>query len=454
MPDYSSSQADVSFFQAHCQGGKSQIASFGLDIKNEGGTRGGVGLTKSARQQYGTHDDSVTVAQSKTNEGGRTMQRTVERITALGLSIILTLALLACSREYQPPPPAKVQVVAEVVASVDVPVLLEFVGVTESSRSVEVRARVEGHLQRKTFTEGTLIREGTPLFQIDTKPFAVAVESTAAAVREREGALLNAQWVLERLRQLLQENAASRKDVDDAASAEKSAIATLAAARAELLRAQASLAAASISAPLTGLVGKAAVSEGSYINPAVNGLLTTVSQVDPIWANFSVSESEWERFFEDIKVGRIKMSNRDGFDVEMLLASGRPVTAKGKVNFASPALDPQTGTFSIRAAFANADMSVRPGQTVRIRLMGAIRPQAIALPQSAILQGQSGKYVYVVTAGAKVEARPVTVGEWSGDRWIIRNGLKVGEKVVVSGMARLEPGAEVTEVAAGAQTLK
>lgn len=356
----------------------------------------------------------------------------------------LTLAgmtvLAACSPQGQPPAPPPVEVTLLEVTPRDVPLNLQYVGQTESSRQVEIRARVDGYLQKKFYTEGDVVREGAPLFQIDPRPMQVPADSASAAVKDKENGLRNARTALERMQRLQAENAVSRKDLEDAIANEKSAAAALMASQAEESRTGMNLSYAHITSPLTGLAGRTNLAEGSYINPGANGLLTTVAQINPIWVNFSISENEWLRFTDEVKQGSLRFPANFNFNVEMVLSDSRTVISHGKINFASPSVDAQTGGWAIRATFPNADFSVRPGQFVRVRLKGAERPNAILVPQRAIMQGQSGKFVYVVTAENKADIRPVEVGDWYGDEWFVTAGLKGGERIVVGGIVKVQPG--------------
>lgn len=363
---------------------------------------------------------------------------TEERIL---LPFIGALLATACGPQGEAPAPPPAEVTVTVIRPRDIPITLQYVGQTESSRLVEIRARVEGFLQKKYYGEGTMVRQGDPLFQIDPRPLKAQADSAAATLQDKENWAQNARKTQERLQPLLAENAISKKDFDDAVAAEKSAAAALAASRAEHARAGMNLSYAHITAPLTGIAGRANLAEGTYINPSVNGLLTTVAQVDPIWVNFSISENEWLRYRDEVERGSLHFPKDFEFEVEMLLSDGRIFPGRGKVDFAAPSVDTQTGTYAVRATFANKDMAISPGQFVRVRLHGIVRPNAILVPQSAILQGQTGKFVYVVSPDHKAEIRPVEVGDWHGEDWFVSRGLKEGEQVVVSGIARVQPGA-------------
>lgn len=377
----------------------------------------------------------------------------------LKISLVLAgfLLLAGCGPQGGPAPVAvpPTEVTAVAVTPRDVPISLLYVGQTESSRLVEIRARVDGYLLKKFYNEGVVVRQGDPLFQIDPRPLQVVAEAASAAVKDKENLAQNARQTLDRLKLLVAENAVSRKDTDDALTAEKSAGAALAASKADQSRAEMNLSYARLTSPLTGLAGRSNLAEGSYVNPAANGLLTTVAQIDPIWVNFSISENEWQRFADESKRGALRFPANFDFDVEMILSDGRTLPTRGKINFAAPSVDTQTGTYAIRATFANADLGVRPGQFVRVRLNGAVRPGAILVPQRAVMQGQTGKFVYVVTQDNKAEVRPVEVGDWLGDEWFINSGLKGDEQIVVGGIVKVQPGTPLKIVpATPAETAK
>lgn len=356
------------------------------------------------------------------------------------LPLIGALLTAGCGLQGETPAPPPTEVTTAVIRPRDIPITLQYVGQTESSRLVEIRARVDGYLQKKYYDEGTMVRQGDPLFQIDPHPLKAQADSAAATLQDKENWAQNARKTQERLQPLLAENAISKKDFDDAVAAEKSAAAALAASRAEHSRAGMNLSYARITAPLTGIAGRANLAEGTYINPGINGLLTTVAQVDPIWVNFSISENEWLRYRDEVERGTLRFPKDFEFEVEMLLSDGRTFPSRGRVNFASPSVDPQTGTYAVRAVFPNKDMTISPGQFVRVRLNGIIRPNAILVPQSAIMQGQAGKFVYVAGPDHKAEIRPVEVGDWHGEDWFVTSGLKEGEQVAVSGVAKIQPG--------------
>ncbi len=352
-----------------------------------------------------------------------------------------------------PPAPAPIEVRAVTVIANDTPVSFEYTGQTESSQTVEIRARVDGYLQKRLYKEGAIVERGAPLFQIDPKQLTAKVQGAGAKLQQAESKLLSAQQTLQRLKPLVAEEAVSQKDMDTAIAAEKEAMSEVSSARADLSTNELNLGYANLVSPIKGQAGKASMAEGSFVSGGQSSLLTTVSALDPIFVNFNMSENEWLSYSEDMKKGTLRMPEEGAFVVQLVLSNGRELPTRGKLNFSSELVDPQTGLYDIRASFSNRDMELSPGQYVRVRLLGASRPNALLVPQRAVMQGQKGKFVYVVGAGDKAEVRPLTVGEWVGNQWLVTAGLKSGERVVTDGMLKVQPGA-VLKVSVDAQKSK
>jgi membrane fusion protein (multidrug efflux system) len=308
---------------------------------------------------------------------------------------------------------------------------------------VNIQARVSGFLDRRLYTEGAMVRKGQVLFQIDPKPFQVQMAQAKAAVSKQETALEEARLELQRIKPLAEENALSKRDLDNANSRYKSELAQLEQAKAQLETARLNLSYTTITSPVSGITGAAQQTEGTYISPQ-NSLLTTVSTLSPMWVNFSLSENEMQRYRQELAKGTLKTPEGGKYQVEVILSDGTPFPHTGTITFASPTFNSDTGTFLIRASLENPEGVLRPNQFVRVRLKGAIRPNALLLPQRAVQQGPKGHFLWVVGKDKKVEQRPVTVGEWEGTHWLIYEGVKGGESVVVDGGIALRPGILVT----------
>jgi membrane fusion protein (multidrug efflux system) len=319
-------------------------------------------------------------------------------------------------------------------------VTLEYTGQTAGSREVEVRARVTGILLKRNFVEGGPVKQGQSLFTIDPAQFEAAAARAEADVAAAEARLDQAQRNAARLKPLYAEKAVSQKEYDDAVSGEAIGAADLKAARARLVEARLNLSYTKVEAPVSGVAGRALPSEGTLVS-GPNVLLTTVTQVNPIWVNFGIPDNEQARLRKDAEAGRLSLPKN--FEVELRLGDGSAYPKKGKLSFEDVRISLTTGTREARAEVPNPDGSLRPGQFVRVVLHGASRPNAVTVPQRAVLEGPQGKFVYVVDDKSTAQPRPVQAGDWVGDRWVITEGLKGGELVIVDGLMKLGPGAPV-----------
>ncbi|MCX8026926.1 MAG: efflux RND transporter periplasmic adaptor subunit [Thermodesulfovibrionales bacterium] len=331
------------------------------------------------------------------------------------------------------------------VAPSSIPIEYEFIAQTESSRLVEIRSRVDGFLEKRVYNEGDLVKEGDVMFLMDKKPFEATLQQAKGELSQQEARLINAQATLNRIKPLAEKNAMSKKDLDDAIANEQSAKAAVITAQGKLKQAELNLSYTTITSPVTGISSKARKQEGSYIS-ATDNLLTTVSQLDPIYINFSVSEYDMLRLNDDIKSGSIVFPKRDKVFVEIKLADGKIFPYKGNVNFAEPSYNTETGTFMVRAEVKNPKGDLRPGQFVRVKILGVYKPNSIIVPQRAVLQTAQGNIVFVVDGQSKAQVRPVRTGELIGDKWLIKEGLRGGDKVVVDGVIKLSPGIPVKAI--------
>jgi membrane fusion protein (multidrug efflux system) len=352
---------------------------------------------------------------------------------------LLLLLLAACQEQQTAPAFPPPEVTVQHVEAKTIPIEWEFVGQTESSRLVEIRTRVEGVVDKRLFEEGTLVRKGQVLYQLDDRSFAAALQGEKGNLAQQEAKQKNAKRNEERLKYLISEKAVSQKDLDDAVSALAEADAAVLTAKANVTTAELNLSYATIKSPLTGLTSQSKKADGSFISPGQDGLLTTVTQTDPMWVKFSSSETRLLKVSEAVMKNQLLMPESNNFVVELHLADGSVYPVKGSMNFSDKQYSTDTGTREFRATFANPDMRLVPGQFVRVKLKGANRPNAILVPQPAVLQGQQGKYVYVVGPDNKAEIRPVEMGDWYNDDWIVESGLKSGELVIVNGVSHVVP---------------
>ena len=318
----------------------------------------------------------------------------------------------------------------------------EFPAQTAGSREVEVRARVTGILHKRNYEEGARVAAGQSLFTIDPVPFEAALARAEADVVAAEAQFNQASRNAKRYKPLWETKAVSQKEHDDAVSAEEIAAAQLKAAKARLTEAKLNLSYTRVESPIPGVTSRALKSEGSLVSgPDV--LLTTVTQTDPMYVNFGLSESEQTRLARDAAAGKLQLPKDGKFEVVLRFEDGTTYAKPGRLAYSDVRVSGSTGTSDARAEVPNADGRLRPGQFVRAILKGAVRPEAIAVPQRAVMEGPQGKMVYVLGADSKAEPRPVTVGEWSGTDWIILEGLKPGDKVIVDGLMKVFPGSAV-----------
>ncbi len=332
-----------------------------------------------------------------------------------------------------------------------VPLTLEYTGQTAGWREVEVRARVTGILLHRNYQEGRRVAAGHSLFTIDPAPYEAARARAEADVASAEARLLRARRDAARLKPLFEAKAVSQKEYDDAVSAEAVAEADLKGARARLTEARLDLGYTRVEAPITGIAGRALRSEGNYVSgPDV--LLTTVTQIDPIYVLFGIPDEERLKLQREVEAGRLVQPKNGAFQVSVKLAEGGVYENSGTLTFSDVRVSDTTGTTEARAEIPNPDDLLRPGQFVRVILKGAERPDAILVPQRAVLEGPQGKFVYVVNGEAKAEPRPVVVGDWHEKDWIITGGLNPGDQVVVDGVMKIGPGAPVRVVDANAPT--
>ncbi|HEY2024674.1 efflux RND transporter periplasmic adaptor subunit [Paraburkholderia sp.] len=360
------------------------------------------------------------------------------------LLAIAAIALLASCKKAPPPPKAaEPEVTVMTVTQQDTPVDFEFTAQTQSSREVEIRSRVDGFLDKRVYVEGQMVKTGQTMFQMDQKPFEAALQTAKGQLAQQQARHEVAKSNLARVEPLAAQNALSKKDLDDAVGNEKQSAAAVIAAKGEVDTALLNLGYTTIKSPLTGLSSFARQQDGSYVTATSNGLLTYVYQLDPMWVNFSISENEMLRYRDQIAAGRLKFPAHNDFIVHLVLADGTTFADQGHIDFANPAFNTETGTFLVRAVFANPKGVLRPGQFVRARVSGAIRPNATLVPQRAVLQGSKSHFVWVVDDQQKAHQRVIEVGDWRAEQWFVSDGLKAGERIVVDGALRVTADAQL-----------
>jgi membrane fusion protein, multidrug efflux system len=366
------------------------------------------------------------------------------RVFVWAMLMPLALAVTACKKQAGGPAPQAPEVTVMTVEGHTTPVTFEFVAQTQSSREVEIRARVEGFLDKRLYTEGTLVKEGQTMFQMDRKPFEASLQTAQGQLAQQQARLTVTKANLARVRPLEAANAVSKKDLDDAIGNEKQAEAAVISAQGEVTNAKLNLSYTTIKSPLTGLSSYARMQEGSYLSAGNSSLLTYVSQLDPIWVNFSLSENEMLSYRDQTAKGLLRQPEDRRYVVEVVLADGTVYPYRGAVDFMDPSYNKDTGTFLVRAVLPNKEGSLRPGQFVRAHVHGLSRPNAILVPQRAVLQGAKGHFVWLLDKDGKTpHEQVVEVGDWLGDNWFISQGLQPGDRVIVDGSLRVANGVPV-----------
>jgi membrane fusion protein (multidrug efflux system) len=368
------------------------------------------------------------------------------------LALAAAAALTACGQSqhggFSGFPPAEVTTI--VVGPKDFPVAFEYVAQTLGSKDVEVRARVTGIIEKRLYQEGWAVKAGQPLFIIDPKPYAAQVAAAEADLARAAAQKTQADRERARLAPLAERKAIGQKEADDAASNADLAAASVKAAQAKLDELNLNLGYTRVVAPISGLSSRAMKSEGSLAT-ANDTLLTVISQTDPIWVGFNVSENEQLRLSRSVAAGTLVLPKDNAYDVTIKLSDGSTFPRRGRINFADTRVNPSTGTYEMRAEVINSDAALKPGQFVRVVLRGAQRKDVLAVPQVAMLDGPQGKFVYVAAKDKDgkdiAQPRPVVVGDWvdadGGNLFVVDSGLKPGDNVIVDGVARLQPGAPI-----------
>ena len=341
-----------------------------------------------------------------------------------------------------PPPP---QVTVLTIAPETVTARFEFVGQAAASRRVEVRAQVAGVIVARPYAEGTDVPKGALLFQIDSTTYDAAYRSAQAQLADATARSANAERNRGRLKALLGSRAVAQKDVDDAETALDQARAAVQAAQAAVDRAKKDYNDTFIRAEIAGRAGRALLDLGARVT-GPSDLLTTVEQIDPVYVNFSPSDQEVLRWRQDIATRRLLVPARV-FAVQVTLSDGSLFPGTGQLNFVDLALQPTTGTLSLRAEFRNPRHVLLPGQFVRLHFVGLKRPDAILVPQRAVQRGLAGAFVYVLVDSNRVAVQDVVATSWEHGAWLIERGLRAGDRVVVDGVQKVAAGQRATPLA-------
>lgn len=374
-------------------------------------------------------------------------------VAAGGLSVVLLLA--ACGKSEAPPaaggggmPPPEVGVVVATPGNVGL--VTELPGRLEASRVAQVRARAAGILQKRLFREGSDVKAGQALFTIEAAPYAAALQSAQATLARAQANLTQAAALAERYKPLLAANAVSQQEYANAVAAQKQAEADVAAGRAAVQTGRINLNYASVTAPISGRIGRALVTEGALVGQGEATQLAVIQQVDPVYVNFTQSAGEVMKLRRALADGQLQRAGgSEAASVRVVLEDGIEYALPGKLLFSDLTVDPSTGQITLRAEVPNPKGDLLPGLYVRVRLEQARVANAITLPQQAVTRTQQGDKITVVGADGKLSPRMVKVGAARNNQWIVLEGLKAGEQVMVDGFQKLQmmpPGTPVKAV--------
>ncbi len=368
----------------------------------------------------------------------------MSRARSFASASVVALALLtaACAPDAPPaPPPPEVNIVTvrgQAVANV-----IELPGRVQAYRTSEVRARVDGIVERRLFNEGSFVSAGTALFRIDPRQLSASANAARAQLARAQATAANARQVVNRYQPLLADQAIGKQEYDAAIAQQRTAEADVAAARANLESARLNLGYATVTAPISGRARRAEVTEGALVSAGAGTLLTTIEQIDRVYVNFGQSSSDLMAIRRDIEAGKLNIPQFERVEVQLILEDGTPYAVIGHLDFLDLSIDEATGTAALRAEFPNPAQRLVPGQFVRARIMAGSRPNGVLIPQRAVKLTADAATVMVLDAKNIAAPRPVTLGVMQNGLWSILKGLKSGDRVIVDGLQKVQPGQPV-----------
>lgn len=371
------------------------------------------------------------------------------RAAVISLSLIAALGLAACNdkKEDQQKSQAAAQAKPPEVGVVtvelqNVPLISDLPGRLEASRIAQVRARAAGIVQKRLFQEGSDVKAGQTLFQIDNTPYKANLQSAQATLAQAEANLAQAAATARRYKPLVEANAISKQEYDTAIANEKAALAQVAAGKAAVTNANVNLGYASVTAPISGRIGRALVTEGALVGQGDATQLATIQQVNPLYVNVTQSASEIMRMREALTSGNLAKVGENAAKVIVYTDDGKEYPHPGKLLFTDLSVDPSTGQVSVRAELPNPEGLLLPGTYVRVHMEQAQVDNVALIPQQAVTRNEKGNFVMIVAADGSVAPRPVQIGQSKGSNWIVTSGLKPGEQVLVDGIIKVGMGAK------------
>ncbi|TDA45805.1 efflux RND transporter periplasmic adaptor subunit [Burkholderia pyrrocinia] len=374
----------------------------------------------------------------------------VERVPYRLITVAAAAVFLAASgKKEKAPPPQTPEVGVVTVQPQAVPVFSELPGRTSAFLVAQVRARVDGIVLRREFTEGTDVKAGQRLYKIDPAPYIAALNSAKATLAKAQANLATQNALVARYKVLVAANAVSKQDYDNAVATQGQAAADVASGKAAVDTAQINLGYTDVVSPITGRVGISQVTPGAYVQASQATLMSTVQQLDPVYVDLTQSSLEGLKLRQDVQSGRLKTSGPGAAKVSLILEDGKTYAEPGKLQFSDVTVDQATGSVTIRAVFPNPGKVLLPGMFVRARIEQGVNENAFLVPQIGVTHDQKGQAIaMVVNAGSKVEPRPLKTTGMQGQNWIVEGGLQAGDHVIVQGGEKVRPGATVKSVPA------
>ncbi|WP_028225849.1 efflux RND transporter periplasmic adaptor subunit [Paraburkholderia ferrariae] len=359
------------------------------------------------------------------------------------------IVLAACGQKQSAPPQQTPEVGVVTVQPTAVPVVTELPGRTNAFLVAQVRARVDGIVLRREFTEGSIVKAGQRLYKIDPAPYIAALNNARAALAKAQANLVTQNALVARYKVLVAANAVSKQDYDNAVAAQGQAQADVDAGKASVDTAQINLGYTDVISPVTGQVGISQVTPGAYVQASQATLMSTVQQLDPMYVDLTQSSLDGLRLRREVQEGRLKTSGPNAAKVTLVLEDGRSYGEQGKLQFTDVTVDQTTGSVTVRALFPNPDRVLLPGMFVRARIEEGVNDRAFLVPQVGVQHDQKGQAtVLVVDQNNKVELHPIQTSGTQGQDWIVDSGLNPGDRVIVQGTEKVRPGAQVKAIAA------
>ncbi|MET3218666.1 UNVERIFIED_ORG: membrane fusion protein (multidrug efflux system) [Burkholderia territorii] len=374
----------------------------------------------------------------------------VERVPYRLITVATAAVFLAaCGKKESAPPPQTPEVGVVTVQPQAVPVFTDLPGRTSAFLVAQVRARVDGIVLRREFTEGTDVKAGQRLYKIDPAPYIAALNSAKATLAKAQANLVTQNALVARYKVLVAANAVSKQDYDNAVATQGQAAADVAAGKAAVDTAQINLGYTDVVSPISGRVGISQVTPGAYVQASQATLMSTVQQLDPVYVDLTQSSLEGLKLRQDVQSGRLKTSGPGAAKVSLILEDGKTYSEAGKLQFSDVTVDQTTGSVTIRAVFPNPGKVLLPGMFVRARIEEGVNENAFLVPQIGVTHDQKGQAIaMVVNASNKVEPRPLKTTGMQGQNWIVEGGLQAGDHVIVQGVDKVRPGATVKTVPA------